>query len=193
MADLAREHVFIAARAGAQPIPVIFWPLGQVRARVPAPWRHYQKFAPTSQIVCHHRKGEPPVYLGQPAMARIAHACRVVRPSIAARRSLVCCPTCAVTLNSPGSAVKSCVAKPSWPTHKTFFGRWACGSIRCRAAKGSAWPEASVATAPTIGSLRFLLKVVASHTGSSTPSQTNQRNRRSNSMRAANYRFGRID
>jgi hypothetical protein len=38
-----------------------------------------------------------------------------------------------------------------------------------------------------------LLKVVASHIGSLTPSPTNQRNRRSNSIRSTSWRSERID
>jgi len=46
----------------------------------------------------------------------------------------------------------------------------------------------SEATSPCNRRSRFLVKVVASHTGSSTPRPANQRNRRSKSMRSTNWR-----
>ncbi len=86
----------------------------------------------------------------------------MVRPSMAERRPLSFRATCGVTLLSRSSATKSSVSKALSVPTVTRWARPAWGSIRCRAAKppgtssrGSAWPEARVATAPTIRPWRF--------------------------------------
>jgi hypothetical protein len=50
-----------------------------------------------------------------------------------------------------------------------------------------------LATSPASSRSRFLVKVVASHTGSSTPRPTNQRNSRSKSSRSTSWRSERIE
>jgi hypothetical protein len=49
------------------------------------------------------------------------------------------------------------------------------------------------ATSPASSRSRFLVKVVASQTGTSTPSPTNQRNSRSKSIRSTSCRSERIE